>query len=224
MAVWLLMEILWRSYVNIWAYLISKRELFFFLMGVGGVLSAGGGRGLSAVPYLNISRRIRIIYQLIIRISPIQSLLSLLRIHRHRRHFLLREAETLFLIRTFCTLQYLYFSRRNLREANLCEFRELLIFSWKFILRNFWKWRFAKVCLASIFRLSNSRKFIQSKFCDYFELFSYQLKFLKKHFLVQIRYYFCIFTCILNVIPKKNPGTFVFVIWIQYWRFSRIHS
>ena len=106
---------------------------------------------LSAVPYLNVSRRIHIIYELIIRISPIQSLLSLLQIHRHRRHFLLREAETLFLIRTFCTLQYLYFNRRNLREANLCEFREMLIFSRNFILRNFWKWRFAKVCLASIF-------------------------------------------------------------------------
>ena len=123
-----------------------------------GNLSAGGGRGLSMVPYLNISRRIHI---------PIQSLLRLLQIHRHHCHFLLRGAETLFLIRIFCTLHYLYFSHRNLCEANLCEFRELLIFSRKFILRNFWKWWFAKVCLASIFQLSSSGKFIQLKFSDF---------------------------------------------------------
>ena len=38
----------------------------------------------------------------------------------------------------------------------------------------------------------------------FFRPFSYQLKFLKRHFLVQSHYSFCIFPCILNVIPKNK--------------------
>ena len=70
------------------------------------------------------------------------------------------------------TLSHLFRSTARLHKFvdyfNRRSFREFWTFTRKFISWKFWKWQFAKVCLANIFRLSNSRKFIQSKIFDFF--------------------------------------------------------
>ena len=60
--------------------------------------------------------------------------------------------------------------------------------------------------LKTAIRESLSREFfrlLNSKFSDFFNHLPYQPKFLKEHFLVQI-HSFCIFSYILNVIPKNK--------------------
>ena len=68
-------------------------------------------------------------------------------------------------------LLYLFPSTARLHKLvdyfNCTNFCEIWTFSRRFISRKIWKWHFAKVYLANIFRLSNSRKFIQLKFSSF---------------------------------------------------------
>ena len=52
---------------------------------------------------------------------------------------------------SYCKYYYIYFIRRNFRERNSREFRELCPFSRKFVLRKFSKWQFAKVYPVKVF-------------------------------------------------------------------------
>ena len=91
---------------------------------------------------------------------------------------------------TFQQKKHGYCNRKNFRETNFHKFREFWTFSQKFVST----FPFAKVTPVKIFW--------------FFRPFSYQLKFLKKHFLVQSHYSFCIFPRILNVIPKNKSRYF----------------
>ena len=108
--------------------------------------------------------------------------------------------------------------RRAKRSRN---FREFWTFS-----RNFWKQRFAKVCLANIFRLS--KVYPLKTFWFFFFFFFWPLnlstKILKVALFSADSSFFCVFPFILNIIPKNRSRNFCSIIWIQYWRFPRIHS
>ena len=93
---------------------------------------------------------------------------------------------------------------------------------------------FAKVYFAKflkmVIRESLSREYFSTfrfgkvypvKISWFFEFFSYQPKFLKKHFLVQIHYYFCIFPCTEDFREFIVKGTLM-QIWKSTYMFMFI--